>query len=960
MADNDYMNTQEVLTGIKTWVKKEIGTNIYDISANHNGTKYANLAAALDSNNGGGVPQSLQKGGMSVKFVSNIDNKYVQYRLISDTFNTTPANWQGVDDKPTSGSENLIKSGGVENLLSFSIYRNVISNEIYNDDNGKPMSYSNCSRTGKMPIISGEVESNYKTCGSYAEVLFWSNNTYLGYSRNSLVEPSTWVAQDHTLPVTHIAMCWVNIASNFYYKSTKIVLDSTLSKEISDLHETVDDEIESVGIKTESVAETATFLNTERDIVANSAWNDEYGTPTGYIGRSRTSKMKYFGSNAKCSDGVYQYLFWSNSTYLGYSTTSIVSPTTWVVEDHTLPITHIAFNFLTVVETFLYINKKIALQEDVDNKADSSVVNALDNTVDSLSSQVQAHGGLISSQGESIAGIEGNIDGIEESIAGIEGNIATLSDAISEIGGEVPSGTVGGNNVWTGTNTFTQTPTSVAGNNENNLVILSQLHNATTANRFVNAKDYGFKVGNTPSDNADALQDALNNGNVTVVVSEPGIYELSKTVLLYDNTELMCGKGVYFKKAATYTNMFRNAGATTRSTNKNITLRGVNLIINNYGMATTPTSDIYGLRGEVAFLCTDNVKIYDFICEDLYTAAYGIMFNQSTNFIIDGAILKGRKDGIHISAVDSFVIRNIVCQTYDDALALNACDWISSNCVNGDILNGIIENVTDEYLSPTSGFMCRLLVGAWTDWSPRMSIKRGDTVVNNGRIYRAIVSGTSGDSYTSQTEPTIETFTGVQADTGGFDWKLMRNDKVYYSCNIRNVEFRNIKKYSTRRGFSEEVDIDGTWNRSLYPSLQYSNYPKVEISVKGYYIERGNAFFFSPYCNTFDVIESMNGECANINLSSPVNSALTKHINARDIDFREASGTMLTTSANTKVNLNDCIYGEELSTSASGSINSNCNLSSLPSGANKGDMVIYQQEMKYYNGNSWVSMTPSN
>ena len=68
---------------------------------------------------------------------------------------------------------------------------------------------------------------------------------------------------------------------------------------------------------------------------------------------------------------------------------------------------------------------------------------------------------------------------------------------------------------------------------------------------------------------------------------------------------------------------------------------------------------------------------------------------------------------------------------------------------------------------------------------------------------------------------------------------------------------------------------------------------------------------------------------------------------------------MLTTSANTKVNLNDCIYGEELSTSAMGSINSNCNLSSLPSGANKGDMLMYQNEMKYYNGNSWVSITPS-
>ena len=99
--------------------KTQIG-EVFDISAYHatGGTlaTYADLAAALDSNNGGGVPQSLQKGGMSVKFVHTSDNKYVQFRLMSDSFNTTVANWQGVDDEPVDGSENLVKSGGVAKL----------------------------------------------------------------------------------------------------------------------------------------------------------------------------------------------------------------------------------------------------------------------------------------------------------------------------------------------------------------------------------------------------------------------------------------------------------------------------------------------------------------------------------------------------------------------------------------------------------------------------------------------------------------------------------------------------------------------------------------------------------------------------------------------------------------------------------------------------------------------------
>ena len=95
--------------------KTQIG-EVFDISAYHasGGTlaKYADLSAALGTN-GANIPESLRKGGMSVKFVLSSDNKYVQYRLMSDSFNTTVSNWQGVDDKPTAGSDNLVKSRGV-------------------------------------------------------------------------------------------------------------------------------------------------------------------------------------------------------------------------------------------------------------------------------------------------------------------------------------------------------------------------------------------------------------------------------------------------------------------------------------------------------------------------------------------------------------------------------------------------------------------------------------------------------------------------------------------------------------------------------------------------------------------------------------------------------------------------------------------------------------------------------
>ncbi len=91
---------------------KSQAVEVYDISANHAGTKYADLAAALGAN-GANIPQSLRKGGMSIKFVRSSDNKYVQFRLMNQNWSTTVADWQGVDDEPTAGSENLAKSGGV-------------------------------------------------------------------------------------------------------------------------------------------------------------------------------------------------------------------------------------------------------------------------------------------------------------------------------------------------------------------------------------------------------------------------------------------------------------------------------------------------------------------------------------------------------------------------------------------------------------------------------------------------------------------------------------------------------------------------------------------------------------------------------------------------------------------------------------------------------------------------------
>lgn len=83
---------------IKSTFEEVEAAQTFDISSYHaiNGVlaKYVDLIAALDSNNGGGVPQSLQKSGMSVKFIQSSDNKYVKFFCTADEFSTDVEDWE--------------------------------------------------------------------------------------------------------------------------------------------------------------------------------------------------------------------------------------------------------------------------------------------------------------------------------------------------------------------------------------------------------------------------------------------------------------------------------------------------------------------------------------------------------------------------------------------------------------------------------------------------------------------------------------------------------------------------------------------------------------------------------------------------------------------------------------------------------------------------------------------------
>lgn len=123
------MNTLEILQGVKDWTTISA---VYDVSAHFptggvNGGNTYTLSGALAM-----IPNDIRKGGMSIRFVSSSDNKYVQYRLMSDSFSTTESDWQGVDTEPTAGSRNLVESGGVEKVIT----GNIIDKNLHEESDG--------------------------------------------------------------------------------------------------------------------------------------------------------------------------------------------------------------------------------------------------------------------------------------------------------------------------------------------------------------------------------------------------------------------------------------------------------------------------------------------------------------------------------------------------------------------------------------------------------------------------------------------------------------------------------------------------------------------------------------------------------------------------------------------------------------------------------------------------------
>lgn len=331
---------------------------------------------------------------------------------------------------------------------------------------------------------------------------------------------------------------------------------------------------------------------------------------------------------------------------------------------------------------------------------------------------------------------------------------------------------------------------------------------------------FGFSTKKNGIENAVALQNAVDCGG-DIYIDLPGVYELSDTVYIGDDTSIIFCNGAYIKRVKNEEEtgpVFINKGAYQRKENKNIKIIGMKLICNNVvsdGYKVGCNKGILGLSAHVAFYYVKNLEIRDFEVHDLPPKDFGIQVCNFDNILIENGVIEGLKDGIHLGTGSKFTIRHFKFRTFDDPIALNAHDYAISNPEMGWIENGIIEDCYDLDDDSTTGFFCRILAGSWKNWEKGMVIQNSDSVIYDGKIYRAFMRP-DGKVYTSHEKPDNQV--GAE-NSDGIVW-CMTQENTINNCGCRNIIFRDIFLQKKRpMAFSIHFDKD-EWSRSYYPNSE--------------------------------------------------------------------------------------------------------------------------------------------
>ena len=311
---------------------------------------------------------------------------------------------------------------------------------------------------------------------------------------------------------------------------------------------------------------------------------------------------------------------------------------------------------------------------------------------------------------------------------------------------------------------------------------------------FIDANEEGFLPTSDATTNVTTMNRLLARGG-TIIVSQPGEYEVNGRMVLQSNTTLVFSEGVIIKMVSNCPYVLINAAAfkSDGSYDENIKVIGYHLNTNGFNNSC----GINGLRGYLTFFHVKHVYVSDVRCMWYKAHIFFIHCCDWEDVEFANCFVMGDKDAFHFGRGFNGYLHDLTICAVDDSIALNAWDFADSNPQIGDIHDVLIENIVElphcynvnsEY-DRTLGFTTRFLNGSWLPWTSGMEVQHSTTVTYKNNIYRVI---------NLQQKTAISTATpseGLGSD--GIQWrKEASGDNL--GCCCYNIELRNIVSYQTK------------------------------------------------------------------------------------------------------------------------------------------------------------------
>jgi hypothetical protein len=312
--------------------------------------------------------------------------------------------------------------------------------------------------------------------------------------------------------------------------------------------------------------------------------------------------------------------------------------------------------------------------------------------------------------------------------------------------------------------------------------------------------------------NVAALQAALDIGGF-IVILDPGIYEMNTSLYINSKTHLYCAPGVIFKKVADYGSVIRNAGSVTRVYDEDITIEGLEIIVDGKTASVTD-----GMNGNLAFAYIRNLTMRNIRIADGDSTLFGIHIINFDTVKLYNLYLHGLKDALHFHCGHDAFVDGLDMAVTDDGIGIDGLEWNRLNAGISDTYNITIKNVKETYVPGAVGFSITSRVSTWEDWTSGHSYTYRQAALNSvGDLYQSDTGATT----VATVEPTHKS--GYHTGADGISWHYLDSDINFYSTDVYNITFEDCVFARSPMQAGTLIHAAGTEALGSYRNIKFIN-----------------------------------------------------------------------------------------------------------------------------------------